>query len=147
MAEETKAPENEPEKKEESAPADAPAEAAVITVDAKEFEEGKIFAILSYVLSLVGIPFFLIPLIMRNNEYALYHAKQCLMLCIAGIILFTISAPLCAICIGFILLPAAGIFLLVLTIMGLINATKPELKPIPLLGKLADNWFKGIKKV
>ena len=43
---------------------------------AEEIEEGKAMAVLSYVLSLAGLPFFIVPLIMRNNDFALYHAKQ-----------------------------------------------------------------------
>jgi hypothetical protein len=58
-----------------AAPAPAPAGGG-----SKEVEEGKAFAVLSYVLGLVGIPFFLVPLIMRNNEFSLFHAKQCLIL-------------------------------------------------------------------
>ena len=41
----------------------------------KDVEEGRTFAILSYALSFISIPFFLVPLIMRNNEFSLYHAK------------------------------------------------------------------------
>jgi uncharacterized membrane protein len=92
------------------------------SMDEKEVEEGKVFAILSYVLTFLSIPFFLIPLIMRNNEFSLFHAKQCLMLWLAGLVIFAVSVPLIAICIGVILAPAGGIFLLVLTIIGLINA-------------------------
>jgi uncharacterized membrane protein len=112
----------------------------------KEVEEGRTFAILSYALSLIGLPFFLVPLIMRNNEYSLYHAKQCLLLWIAGIATSIVSIPLMAICIGFLFGPAVGIFLLVLDIFGLINAVKGEQKPIPVIGKYAEDWFKGLKK-
>jgi hypothetical protein len=30
--------------------------------------------------------------------------------------------------------------------MGLIAAVKGEMKPIPLIGKFAEDWFKGIKR-
>ena len=143
-------------KQEETPAAEAPeapaAEAEEVTVESadvgdKEMEEGKTFAILSYVLNFVGLPFFLVPLIMRNNEFSLYHAKQCLMLWLAGFVLSSVSGVLMAVCIGFILLPASCIFILVLNIMGLINTTKGEMKPVPLIGKWGDDWFKGIKKV
>jgi uncharacterized membrane protein len=113
----------------------------------KEVEEGRTFAILSYALSLIGLPFFLVPLIMRNNEFSLYHSKQCLLLWLGGVVVSVVGVPLMAVCIGFILVPAAGIFLLVLDIMGLVNAIKGEQKPVPLVGKYADEWFKGLKKV
>ena len=51
------------------------------------------------------------------------------------------------VCVGVIILMAGWIFLLVLDIMGLANAIKGEQKPLPLIGKYADEWFKGLKKV
>ena len=46
----------------ESAEAATPEVPEVTAIDAKEIEEGKAFAILSYVLGFLGLPFFLIPL-------------------------------------------------------------------------------------
>ena len=112
----------------------------------KEVEEGRTFAILSYALGLIGLPFFLIPLIMRNNDFSLYHAKQCLLLWLGGIAVSAIGSMLMVVCIGVILLPLGVIFLLVLDIMGLINAIKGDQKPVPLIGKYAEDWFKGLKK-
>lgn len=112
----------------------------------KEVEEGRTFAILSYALGLIGLPFFLVPLIMRNNEFSLYHAKQCLILWLAGIVLGVISGPLMLVCVGFIVLLAGGIFLLVLDIIGLINAIQGQAKQLPLIGKYAEDWFRGLKK-
>ncbi|MCK5528846.1 MAG: DUF4870 domain-containing protein [Kiritimatiellae bacterium] len=112
-----------------------------------EIEDGKSFAILSYVLTFIGIPFFLVPLIMRNNSFSLYHAKQCLLLALAGIVLGTISGLLVAVCIGLILLPVVAIMLIVFTVMGLMNAINGKAEPVPLIGKFAEDWFKGIQKV
>ena len=73
-----------PEEEEgQAAEPETPAEEAP-AVDTKEMEEGKAFAILSYVLNFLGIPFWLVPLIMRNNSFSLYHAKQYLILWLAG---------------------------------------------------------------
>ncbi len=113
----------------------------------KEVEEGRTFAILSYALGLIGLPFFLVPLIMRNNEFSLYHSKQCLMLWLAGIAVSIVGGILTVVCIGIILLMAGWIFLLVLDIIGLINAIKGLQQPLPLIGKFAEDWFKGISKV
>ncbi len=113
----------------------------------QEVEEGKAFAILSYVLSLIGLPFFLIPLIMRNNDFSLYHAKQTLMIWLVGIIGGVVSGILTFVCIGVILAVVLAIGLLVLTIMGLINAAQGQQKPLPIIGKWAEDWFKGLVKV
>ncbi len=121
--------------------------AAVQPMDPKEIEDGKPFAILSYALNFVGLPFFLVPLIMRNNEFSLYHAKQNLMLWLVGIVGGVISGVLIALCVGLLLFPLLTIFLLVLNIIGLINAIKGEAKPLPVIGKWGEDWFKGLRKV
>lgn len=131
---------------EEAAQVSEPVPAETEQEVSKDVEEGKAFAILSYVLSLIGIPFFLVPLIMRNNEFSLYHAKQCLMIWLIVIVGGVASMILTLLCIGIILGIAVGVFCLVLDIMGIINASNGEQKPLPLIGKLGEEWFKGIKK-
>jgi uncharacterized membrane protein len=131
----------------ESAEAATPEVPEVTAIDAKEIEEGKAFAILSYVLGFLGLPFFLIPLIMRNNTYSLYHAKQCLMIWLVGMAGGMISSVLVAVfCLGVITGMALGVFILVVEILGIINAVNGEMKPLPVIGKYADEWFKGITK-
>jgi uncharacterized membrane protein len=105
----------------------------------KEFEEGKILAILSYIIPFV----FLVPIIQKNNDYALFHAKQAMLLMIVG---FVLSTVLSATCVLAVLVPFVSLGLLVLAIMGIINAVKGEMKPLPVLGKFAEDWFKGIRK-
>lgn len=119
---------------------------AAPAANAREMEEGKTFAILSYVLSFIGLPFFLVPLIMRNNEFSLYHAKQCLMLWICGIAVSVASTILMVICIGIVLAIVGGLALLVFNVLGLMNAVKGQMKPLPLIGKWGEEWFKGLKK-
>lgn len=120
--------------------------ATPVAVDPQEIESGKMFAILSYVLSFVGLPFFIIPLIQKDNSFSLYHAKQVLMLWIAGAIIGVASAILTVICIGPVLGAVAGVALFVFAIMGLMAAAKGEMKPLPLIGKMAEEWFKTITK-
>lgn len=112
--------------------------------DAAEIEAGKTFAILSYALSFVGLPFFLLPVIMRDNAYSLFHAKQSMMIWLCGIILGAVSAALTLICIGPVVGLIGGIFLLVLNIMGLMQAVNSQAKTLPLIGPYAMNWFKGL---
>jgi len=122
-------------------------QAAPAPFDPKTVEEGKAFAILSYAISFLGLPFFVIPLIQRNNKFSLYHAKQCLMLWIAAAAVAVASSVLAVICIGFIIGIVGGIGMLVLNVMGLMNAIRGEVKPLPLIGKWAEDWFKGIQTV
>lgn len=51
------------------------------------------------------------------------------------------------ICIGVIILLGGMIFLLVLNVMGLINAINGKQEPLPIIGRYAEDWFKGITKV
>ena len=129
MSEEQAAPENEPQK---AQPATTP------PATPSAVEEGKTFAILSYALAVIGVPFFLVPLIMRNNEFSLYHSKQCLLLWLVGVVGGTILAPTC---LGAVLVT---VFVWVLLFMGLANAVKALQTPVPLVGKWAEDWFKGL---
>jgi uncharacterized membrane protein len=130
-----------PEQPPQAPPAPEPAPAL-----GSEAEEGKVFAILSYALNFVGLPFFLIPLIMRNNSFSLYHAKQCLILWILGIAGSVVSGILMAVCIGVVLAVVVWGFCLVLNIIGLMNAVKLQERPLPLIGKYGEEWFRGITK-
>jgi uncharacterized membrane protein len=112
----------------------------------KDVEEGKTFAILSYALGLIGLPFFIVPLIMRNNEFSLYHAKQCLILWLLGVAGGVVSGVLMVVCIGAVLAPIVGLACLVLDVIGLMNAVNGRQQPLPLIGKWGEEWFKGLKK-
>ena len=117
-------------------------------VFSQEVEEGRTFAILSYALGLIGVPFFLVPLIMRNNEFPHTTPSSVSMLALCGMAVGLVGTILTPVfCIGIILWIAGSVFILVLDIMGLVNAVKGEQKPLPVIGKYADDWFKGLKKV
>ena len=119
--------------------ATVPEEAVEVTMDAQEIEKGKTLAILSYIIGILCI----VPLIQKDNAFSLYHAKQVLLLILAAIVLLCLNIiP----CFGQIVCGVGSLALLVFAIMGLINAIKGEAKPVPLIGKFAEDWFKGIKK-
>ena len=141
----------------ESAPADKPPAGEVAPetepapTGATDVEEGKAFAILSYGLGLAGIPFFLVPLIMRNNEFSLYHAKQCLILALllvaAGVLATVSIATFILMFLAPLVWFAACIALWVGCVMGIVASSKGETKPLPVIGKWGEDWFKGIQKV
>jgi uncharacterized membrane protein len=112
-----------------------------------DVKDGKVFAILSYVLNFLSVPFFLLPLIIRNNDFALYHAKQCLMLWLFAIIGYAIAGVLFIICIGPFVALAVFLASLVFNIVGLINSINERALPLPIIGTYAEQWFAGIKKV
>lgn len=93
--------------------------------------EDKLWAFIAYLLGILG--FVLVLLAKRKNKYAMYHAKQSLVLFIAGAILNV--AGIVPIIGWFVIRPIGGIFILVLWIIGLINAVTGVKKPLPLIGK------------
>lgn len=60
-------------------------------------EKGAGLAVLSYCSVLFGVPFFLVPLVLRNNPFSLHHAKAAgaiYLLCYAFVLLATLNCAL-----------------------------------------------------
>jgi uncharacterized membrane protein len=96
-----------------------------------EFTETTIMAALSYLWILVFIPF----LTKRNDTYIMYHVKQGLVLFGLGVIVWVIGMFM------WFLSSLLNLALLVLAIIGIINALRHEEKPLPLVG----HWTNQIK--
>lgn len=97
--------------------------------DKEDVEKNKVMAILAYII-------FFIPLLAaKESKFAMYHANQGLVLFLAGIAVSIVGSiiPLIG---WFIILPLGSILILVLAIMGIINASKGEMKPLPIIGKI-----------
>lgn len=116
-------------------------------------DEGKLFAILSYALNFIGLPFWIVPVIQKNNEFALYHAKQAMFMWLAAFAVYIVAfiamfalvaifAPLA--CIAQLLIAGVGICMLILNILGLVNAINAKMVPVPVIGDMALNMFKGM---
>ena len=115
------------------------------TIEEKEFSndnvvEGKEIAIIAY-LTIIGL---IIAFIMNKDkhyDFASYHIKQVLGLAVIGLIVFVIGQiPI----LGWIISILVFIPLLIIWIMGLMNAINGKKKPIPLIGKYALDWFKNV---
>lgn len=101
----------------------------------KDIDENKGLAAISYLWIL-----FLIPLLTKKDSpYAQFHAKQGLALFVASLVIGAASAiPV----IGWFLISWIGsLIILVLFIMGLLNALSGKCEELPVIGK----WFMGIK--
>lgn len=81
----------------------------------------------------LGILFFVPLLTNPESDFARFHANQGLLLLITGLVV-NILGPLLPVIGWFIIWPLGSIFVLVLFIMGLINAMNGEKKPLPLIG-------------
>jgi uncharacterized membrane protein len=132
----------------ETAPA-APAQPAG-KFTKEEIESGKGMSILAYIGILSLIPFFA----EKKNKFVVYHAKQGLNLFICeaifGVGFGIIASIITAITVGSLnlgllfVLPiilgvigwAFGIFFLVMSIMGIVQACSGEAKELPIIGKI-----------
>lgn len=103
--------------------------------DQSDAEKNKVMGILAYII------FFIPMLAAKDSRFAMFHAKQGLMLFILSIVVSLASSIIPFI--GWFLISWAGsILVLVLAIIGIINAAKGEMKPLPWIGELAIKWFK-----
>ncbi len=114
---------------------DMPLEEYRITVE--DVQNGKAMAAVSY-LGLVG---FLVGfLTSRENRFVLYHCQQSLVLVLAwmvsGFILMFSVIPLIGLIILVLFWLFIGVPLVVLLIIGIVNAAGGEVKPLPVIGKL-----------
>ena len=114
----------------------------------QEIDSGKTMAILSYIpIAFIGLIVAIISLSQKNNAFSLYHAKQALTLYICALVGALVCFPFCFICIGIPLLIAVQVAGLVLCVLGIMNASSGQCKPLPLIGQFADKWFGKIQKV
>ena len=114
------------------------------TPDAADVDKNKIFAVLAYLGILVLVPL----LAAKESRFARYHANQGVVLCLAAIVCWVAAfilsfilafVPFLRFLGCFIWLPVWG-GILVLMVMGIINAAGGQCKPLPLIGQ-----FKLIK--
>ncbi|MDP2387696.1 MAG: DUF4870 domain-containing protein [Bacteroidota bacterium] len=106
-------------------------------------DEDKTVAILSYI-TLIG---FIIALVMYGNnktKLGAYHLRQALGFLCAGFAFSLCQFVLVFIpIVGWLIIMAIGVFMLVCWIMGLISAINGEMKPMPLIGEPIQNIFKN----
>jgi uncharacterized membrane protein len=108
-----------------------PAQPAAPQGNQSDAEKNKPMAIIGYILPIL----FFIPLVTeaKNSVFAKFHANQQLNLFLAAIAV-NIVGSIIPIIGWFIILPLGSIALIVIAIMGIINAAKGEMKKLPLIG-------------
>ena len=83
--------------------------------DAKDIADNKVYAMAAYALDFLGIFFAL--LVIRDSEYVKFHARECMKITIAEIVVAVLTCLLCWTCI----VPIAGfVILFILTILKVI---------------------------
>ncbi len=95
--------------------------------------ESKLWAFLAIFLGIIG--FLIIFLAKKEDKYAMYYAKQSLVLFIVAVAAFIIGMiPL----LGWVIAPILTLIVFILWIIGLVYSVSGQMKPIPLVGKYAD---------
>jgi uncharacterized membrane protein len=117
---------------------------------AKGSDDNMIFGILAYLLGIIG--FLIVLLAKRDNKFAMYHAKQSLVLTIVALIVF-IPGTIIAIIFG--LIPVIGwiialliwlvemvvlLGLLIFVVLGIINVVNNQMKPLPVIGRFGEKF-------
>jgi uncharacterized membrane protein len=107
-----------------------------------------LLAVFSYVGVLLNLPwalFAIVPLVMRREEFSLYHAKQAITLLIVSFVSMIICIPFVFMFIGIAMIFAVFITTIVLAIIGIVNAAQGKQVPLPLVGSIAESWFAGVR--
>ena len=99
----------------------------------KEFEEGKVCAILAYLL--LGVIWYFVDEKMKKNNFTKYHVKQALVLFIVSLVG---SLALGVTIFLAWLIPFFQLVIFVLMIIGIMNASGGEKKQLPVIGQFAD---------
>ena len=93
----------------------------------------KLCAILSYLL--IGIIWYFADEKMKKSTFAKHHAKQGLVLLIADFIVWAIwMVPF----LGWIIGPVLNIGIIILLIIGIINAANGKMSLLPIIGRFAE---------
>ncbi|MBN1376803.1 DUF4870 domain-containing protein [Candidatus Woesearchaeota archaeon] len=103
-------------------------------------DEEKIFALLCYLISIIGVVIVLLTK-KERGKFSLYHAKQGLILFIAWIAMGIIATILGYIpFLGALIGAVLWILVFVLWIIGIINSLTDKQEPLPVIGKYAEKW-------
>ena len=99
-----------------------------LEIDPQDLEKYKTMAIIAYII-------FLIPLLAaKDSKYAMYHTNQGLILFLLAVIINVVGSivPIIG---WFIIIPIGNLLVLILAILGIVNAVQGNIKPLPIIGK------------
>ncbi|WP_276168481.1 DUF4870 domain-containing protein [Zobellia alginiliquefaciens] len=105
-------------------------------------ENDKTIAILAYI-TIIGLVAAFVMNNEKKQEFASYHIRQAVGLCVTGLALGVIGMiPILGWVINFL-----GVFVLVyMWVMAFMNALNGKEAPAPILGKKYEVWFAGVQQ-
>ncbi|PKB00351.1 putative membrane protein [Flavobacteriaceae bacterium MAR_2009_75] len=98
-------------------------------------DEGKTIAIISY-LTFIGLIVAYLMNNSKNNEFAKFHIGQSVRIVIAGVANSVLSWFLPGSLL--IITKVIGMLLLVLIILGIVNAVNGKMQPLPVIGTVGE---------
>lgn len=98
-------------------------------------DEGKTIAIISY-LTFIGLIVAYLMNNSKNNEFAKFHIGQSVRIVIAGVANSVLSWFLPGSL--SIITTVIGMLLLVLIILGIVNAVNDKMQPLPVIGTIGE---------
>lgn len=112
----------------------------------REVDEGQMWAYLSYASMFVGFPLFVIPMLQKDNRFALFHAKQAAVAFILMLALSAVVAVLAFATCGFGAFLVPVVFLAwVPSIHGFIIAANGRMDEPALSFGLGERLFSGLQ--
>jgi len=100
-------------------------------------ESSKLWAFFAYLFSIIG--FILVYALKKHDRFAMYHAKQSLVLFIGGILIWVFTSIINHILfIGVIISSILNLLWGILWIIGLIYALSGQEKPLPIIGQFSQ---------
>jgi uncharacterized membrane protein len=100
-------------------------------------DEGRLFAFLAYLLSIIG--FLIVLLAKKDNKFAMFHAKQSLVLffgwVISGVV-WVLPLPL----VGPLIAGVLYALVMILSIVGIIYALTGQETKLPVVGQIAEKF-------
>lgn len=102
--------------------------------DNADIKSNKLMAIIGYIIPIL----FFVPFLSeaKNSPFAKFHANQQLSLFLAAIAVRVVGTIIPFIG-WFIILPVGSLVILVLVILGVISASKGEMKKLPIIGEFS----------
>ena len=106
---------------------------------AKQQSDDKLFGFLAVFLGLIG--FLIVLLAKRDSKYAMFYAKQSLVLVITYVIVWVASIVFMMIpFIGWLVGLALWIGMIILWVIAWVNALSGQMKSTPIIGGFAEKF-------
>ena len=102
--------------------------------------QDKAIGIIAYI-TIIGLIIAFILNMEKKDAFGSFHIRQALGIAVSGIAMsFIAVVPV----IGWILAVVGSLLVLVMWVIGIVNAISGNMKPVPVLGEKFKEWFQGV---